>query len=135
LAVNVIGFAALLPVVRPLLPAITIVLVPLTLLAAALELLISTWCRNLKEAHTYLSLIAFLPMAAGMFLVFFPHVWPVWYVVPIAGHQLVIGSIAKGAAMSPALLPALTIVTLTATCAILATASYLLERDEIVYGG
>ena len=56
-----------------LLIAVTLALIPLVLFAAALELLISTWCRNIKEAHTYLSLVIFLPMGIGMFLIFFPH--------------------------------------------------------------
>ncbi len=45
---------------------------PCRCLAASLQLLISTVCRGAKEAHTYLSMLVFLPMGIGMFLVFFP---------------------------------------------------------------
>jgi sodium transport system permease protein len=47
-------------------------LVPLAFLAAALEVAISTACRTTKEAHTYLSLLIFLPMVVSMYLVFLP---------------------------------------------------------------
>ncbi len=66
-------------------------LVPLAMLAAALELAVSTVCRSVKEAHTYLSLMVFAPMAAGMFLVFFPQAAGGWSrVTPIVGQQLLV---------------------------------------------
>lgn len=43
---------------------------PLAMLGAALELLISTACKSTKEAHTYLSFLVFLPMGVGMFAAF-----------------------------------------------------------------
>jgi sodium transport system permease protein len=41
----------------------------LPFLAASIQLLISTLSRGVKEAQTYLSLLVFLPMGIGMFLV------------------------------------------------------------------
>jgi ABC-type Na+ efflux pump permease subunit len=54
-----------------LLLAVTAGILPLALLAASLQLLISTVCRAAKEARTYLSMLVFLPMGLGMFQVFF----------------------------------------------------------------
>src|SRR5262245_1635121 len=74
LAANLAGFAVALGVTPgisasdqfPLLTVWAIFgLAPLALLASAVELLISSLCRTMKEAHTYLSLIVFVPMMIG----------------------------------------------------------------------
>ena len=61
LFVNLLGFALVLHTPH-LAPALAAALLPLALLAAALQLLISTVCRATKEAQTYLSMLVFLPM-------------------------------------------------------------------------
>jgi sodium transport system permease protein len=109
-------------------------LIPLALFAAALELAISTICRSVKEAHTYLSLLIFLPMGAGMFLVFYPQggAWLHW--LPVVGQEWTLGLQLKGAGEPAAssLLLALT----TAVCAILVLmeAAQRLDRDDVIYG-
>jgi len=65
--INLAGFAIVVGLPFHLLIAVTLALIPLVLFASAVELLISTWSRNIKEAHTYLSLVIFLPMVIGMF--------------------------------------------------------------------
>ena len=55
LVLNLVGFAAVTALSPARLLLVALTLAPLALFAAALELLISTWCRNIKEAHTYLS--------------------------------------------------------------------------------
>lgn len=70
LALNVLGFALLLRRVPPW--QVALCLVPLSLLAAALEIWVSTVCRGVQEANTYLSMLVFLPMGLGMFMVFSP---------------------------------------------------------------
>ena len=97
LVVNLAGFAIALGLAPgasfaerfPLLAVwATFGLVPLAILAAALELLISSLCRTMKEAHTYLSLVVFAPMLVGMFLTFFPHRPGGWsLLVPLLGQQ------------------------------------------------
>lgn len=132
--VNLLGFAFVVALSLNLLIAITLALVPLVLFAAAVELLISTWSRNIKEAHTYLSLVIFFPMVIGMFLVFFPHMAATWFWLPVAGQQLAIDLLTKGAPVS--LVSSLALSLITAACAaliLLATAK-LLHRDEFVYG-
>jgi len=70
-------------------PAAALGLISLPLLAASLQLLISTTCRAVKEAQTYLSLSVFLPMGAGMFVVFAPPSAHGWCgLLPLAGQQL-----------------------------------------------
>jgi sodium transport system permease protein len=143
LLVNLSGFAIVVALSREPIPrsglllliTVTLTLVPLALFAAALELWISTWCRNIKEAHTYLSLVIFLPMGVGMFLVFFPQMAPMWFWLPVAGQQLLIDLLAKGAHVSFFSAVALSLITSAAAAAILLAAAKLLQRDEFVYGG
>lgn len=77
-------------------------LVPLTLFASALQMLVATYARSFKEAQTYLSLLLFLPMVPGMVLTFTPvdpSLW--WYAVPTLGQHLLIQDLVGGAAISP----------------------------------
>jgi len=139
LLVNLAGFrgvlaAAGLPVPDLLVP-VACGLVPLALLAAALELLISTFCRNVKEAHTYLSLLVFAPMGIGMFLVFFPrmtHGW--WFMWPILGQQSMLQLSVDGRHVSPVEAILLALITIAVASIVVLSASRLLHRDEIVYG-
>ncbi len=132
---NLLGFAIVVGFSFTILIAVTLTLIPLVLFAAAVELLISTWCRNVKEAHTYLSLIVFLPMAIGMFLVFFPHMASAWLWLPVAGQQLLIDLLTKGAPVSLLSSLAVSVVTAASAAALLLAAAKLLHRDEFVYGG
>src|ERR1039457_748251 len=68
LALNLVGYVPLFHRAPP--PALAICLIPLSLLASALEMWISVLCRGVKEAHTYLSMLVFAPMGLGMFMVF-----------------------------------------------------------------
>ena len=131
---NLSGFAIVAAFPFHLLIAVTLALIPLVLFAAAVELLISTWSRNIKEAHTYLSLVIFLPMGIGMFLVFFPHMASAWFLLPVAGQQLLIDLLTKGAPVSLVSSLALSLITAAAAALILLAAAKLLHRDEFVYG-
>ena len=143
LIVNLLGFAILFAVWGKLAPlvavrallAITVGVLPLALFAASVQVLISTVCRAAKEAQTYLSMLVFLPMGAGMFLVFFPKAagaWCAW--APVIGQQLQVEHWMQGAASS--FIPSAALGCFTAALALLALelASSRLHRDEIVYG-
>ncbi len=110
-------------------------LLPLTLLSAALELLISTACRAVKEAQTYLSLLVFIPMLLGMGLVFFPHAAKPWLnFLPVAGQQLALELSIHGGAgtlLQPLILGWTTI---AAAVLIVVAAANRLKGDDIVYG-
>ncbi len=134
LVVNLLGFAIVIRGGPGLFLAVAIALLPLAFFAAALELLISTWSSNVKEAHTYLSLAVFLPMGVGMFLVFFPQVSPTWYLLPVAGQQLLIDLLGHGGYVSLFGASLLSLITLAVAGLVLLAASNLLHRDEVVYG-
>jgi sodium transport system permease protein len=118
-----------------LLLALALGLLPLSLLAAALQLLISTLCRSTKESQTYLSMVVFAPMLIGMFLVFYPGAPPGWFrILPIAGQQLQLELLMRGGEL-PIFQPLwLGSLTTAAALLILFLAADRLDRDEIVYG-
>jgi sodium transport system permease protein len=142
LLVNVLAFGAVLAfaaatpdTATPLLVLMAPALVTLALAAAALQILVSTLCRNLKEANTYLSMMIFVVMGVGMWLAFRPQSaagW--WYLAPIAGQQFLLQ---RGLATGELpILESLILAATTAASAVLALvyAGRLMRRDAIVYG-
>ena len=143
LTVNLLGFAIVFAVSGMhtggawphLLLAMVVGIFPLALLAGSLQLTISTACRAVKEAQTYLSLVVFLPMVLGMFLVFFPGGVRSWHrFLPVVGQQLQLELLLKGRdvhLLQPIVLGCLTT---ALTILVLLVAADRLQRDEIIYG-
>lgn len=110
-----------------------VVLAPLAVLVASVQLLIALFSKTYKEAQTQLSMFIFLPMIPG-FLFAFGSVdtqsWMAW--LPMLGQHVVISDLLRGHP-SPALSVAgLTAVTLVATALTLAITARLLDRESIV---
>jgi sodium transport system permease protein len=134
LSLNVLGFAMLLHRAPP--PALAACLIPLALLAAALEVWVSTLCRAVKEAHTYLSMLVFLPMGLGMFMVFSPVAGQGWWrFLPVAGQQLQVDAGMRGGELDLWRILLLGFGTLVLAGVALVAAANRLERDDVVYGG
>jgi sodium transport system permease protein len=142
LALNLLGSAMVVAALGTMPPGaglgllllIALGLAPLALLAAALQLLISTFSRNAKEAQTYLSLIVFLPMGAGMLLLFLPRMagqW--WFLLPIAGQQVLMNAWVRGEPVAFIARLILGWITAGAAALLLVRAASLLRRDEVVY--
>jgi sodium transport system permease protein len=137
LTLNLAGFALVFAHAGMHLPWLGVAagMLPLALLAASIQLLISTVCRAAKEAQTYLSMLVFLPMGLGMFQVFFPAAARGWFAyLPVLGQQLQLERWMKGA--STPIVPAAVLGAFTAGLALLVleVAANRLHRDEIVYG-
>jgi sodium transport system permease protein len=109
-------------------------LLPLALLAAALEVGLSTLCTAVKEAHTYMSMLVFVPMAIGMFGVFFPVSSRFGSILPVAGQQVQLQRWLSGEPVG--VLPSLFLGVLTTALAvtILRVTAVWLEHDNAVYG-
>jgi sodium transport system permease protein len=109
-------------------------MLPLTLLAAALEVGLSTLCSNVKEANTYLSMLVFVPMAIGMFGAFFPESAVLGSFLPLAGQQAQLQRWLEGQPVP--VLPSLALGLLTTALAavLLHGTAMWLERDDAVYG-
>lgn len=110
---------------------VTLGLVPLAALGAAVNLLVAVVCRSTKEAHTALRIVAFLPMLVGMLLVFFPSwIGETWFVLPIVGQQALIGWRGSSVPIGPGIVLAL--VTLAAAIPAVWGAARMLDRDDIL---
>jgi sodium transport system permease protein len=120
--------------VRAFLP-IALGLLSLPLLAAAVQLMISTVSRGVKEAQTYLSLIVFGPMGVGMFLVFRPAAkWDWCSFVPLVGQQLQLEALMNGQHVRWFQPIVLGYLTGALALMFLLLAANRLQRDEIIYG-
>lgn len=134
LTLNILGFALLLR--RMPSWQIALCMLPLSLLAAALEVWISTVCRSTKEAHTYLSMLIFLPMGLGMFMVFAPVAGQVWWnFLPVTGQQLQLEASMRGGELDMWRILLLMLVTAALAALALLAAADRLEQDDVVYGG
>jgi sodium transport system permease protein len=110
-------------------------MIPLAFLAAALQLAISTVCRTAKEAHTYLSVLIFIPMGVAMFLLFLPDKLGPWVAfVPVAGQQAVAEAGMQTGHWPLAQAFTLALATAWLTSVTVIVAGKMLERDSIVYG-
>jgi sodium transport system permease protein len=145
LAVNLIGCVVALalapgplPVERfPLLAVwATFGLVPLALMASAIELLISSLCRTMKEAHMYLSMVVFLPMMVGMFLTFSPNRPGGWsLVIPLVGQQSLLERGLSGERLAFSSCLFLALMTLAAAVPAIAGTAAVLGRDQSTAAG
>lgn len=110
-------------------------LVSLAMVAASLQLLISSASHTIKEAQTYLSLVAFVPMAIGMFMAFSSagkHEWLNY--IPVVGQEIQLQSLLSGQDIQ-LLQPIVAGYLSTMLAAILLMAcTNRLQRDEILYG-
>ena len=143
LFVDLLGFAIVLALTGIHSPALSLPsavslafgLLSLPLLAAAMQLLISTASHATKEAQTYLSLVVFAPMGVGMFMVFSPAAKHAWLgYLPMVGQQLQLEAWVNGQPIGLWQPVALGYLTLALTFLALMAATNRLRRDEILYG-
>jgi sodium transport system permease protein len=108
-------------------------LIPLACMGAALQLLVATRCRSTKEAQSWLMMAVFVPMVAGMGIVFFPGWTDRWWMItPIIGQQVMITGSLAGDGVS--LLRGLTLASTTAACtiALLLAGSAGLNHNDVL---
>ena len=137
LVLTVAAFAAALGVVTfgGLIGSMLVALVPLALLASAVHLLLASLCRTTKEAHAWLSGLVFAPMAAGMFVVFFPGALDDWTsLLPVVGQQRLLSRAIGGEAVSLRDDAVLAVVTLGAAFPALLGTGRALGRDDFLDG-
>jgi sodium transport system permease protein len=131
----VLTFAAATP--RTAAPLLLMVpaLLTLAFAAAALQILVSTLCRNLKEANTYLSMLIFAVLGLGMWLAFRPQsaeAW--WFLAPIAGQQRLLQLVLASGSLPALESLVLAAMTAAATALALLCAGRLMNRDAVIYG-
>ena len=114
---------------------IALAVLPLTLLASAVQMLVATYARSFKEAQTYLSLLLFLPVLPGLVTTFVPFEGTaLTALVPVLGQHQLIDDVLSGEGLSwVQLLASLAGVALpTALC--LWACARLLRSERIIFG-
>lgn len=111
------------------------IVVPLMLLAAGAQMLISTFARSFKEAQSYVQLLVLVPVIPAAFLSISPIKNQLWMMgVPFLSQDLLITSAMRGEGVDPIWLCASTAATLALAAACLLATIRLLGQERIVFG-
>jgi sodium transport system permease protein len=109
--------------------------IPLALLAAALQVAAATHARSFKEGQTYLSILLFVPMIAGMLLAFSRTPSAPWHlVVPVVAQHHVIAAVLRGETPGSLAIALPAAVAIAMTALLLRRIAALLSSDRILYG-
>jgi len=112
-----------------------LLLLPLVLLAPALQMLIALFARSFKEAQTQLSLLMLLPMLPGLLLSFQSFEPKPWMrIVPILAEQILMRDLLYGKAIVPSAQMLTGGATLALTVICLGVTARLLHHERIVLG-
>ncbi len=110
------------------------VCLPLVVLAAATQLLISAVTRSMKEAQTYLGLLPLIPGIAGMVLALAPvDARPLLAAIPTFGQTVLMGQLVRSEPVSGVFIAITALATVGATALLLLLGFRLYEREEILF--
>lgn len=77
--------------------SVLILMLPLTLLLAALQTIVAAFAKSFREAQTYLSILMLVPMIPSLLLALMPVRARIWmYAVPLLGQQFGIMDLVRG---------------------------------------
>src|SRR5690606_30658218 len=115
--------------------AIFLITLPMILLAGALQMIIATSARSVKEAQSYLGFLPLIPALPGLFLAFIPIRPELWMMlVPTFGQQLLINQLLRGEAVSALFVILSAGVTLAAGALLALLAMRLFGREQVLFG-
>lgn len=119
----------------PALGAIFLICLPMMLLAAAIQMIIATSSRSVKEAQSYLGFLPLIPALPGLFLAFLPLRPALWQMLlPTFGQQVLINQLMRGEAVSPLFVAVSAAVTLLLGVALTVVAMGLFTREGVLFG-
>ena len=112
--------------------AVLLVLLPLALLAPALQMLLSLFAASAREAHTQVSLLTLIAAVPGFFVAFGSVPEGGWLtMVPLVAQQVQIGDLLSGRAVGAEVALVAAAVSLAAAGVALAATTRLLVRERI----
>ncbi len=115
--------------------SILAVVLPLTLMASAAQVLISTFARSFKEAQSYIQVLMMIPVLPSAFLSLSPIKTQLWMMaIPFLGQNLLVTSLMRGEGMDPMglLLSLAGVLVVTGIC--LAATVRMLGSERVVFG-
>ncbi|NJN15930.1 MAG: ABC transporter permease [Oscillochloris sp.] len=112
---------------------IFLITLPMLLLAGALQMIIASGSRTVKEAQSYLSFLPLIPALPGLFLAFLPIRPALWMMlVPTFGQQLLINQLMRGEALDLLFVAVSTAVTVVVGVVLILVAVRLFSRERLV---
>ncbi|NTU78742.1 MAG: ABC transporter permease [Chloroflexales bacterium] len=119
----------------PALAGIFLITLPMMLLAGALQMIIATMSRTVKEAQSYLAFLPLIPALPGLLLAFIPYKPALWMMlVPTFGQQILINQLMRGEAIAPLFATVASAVTLAVGAALTMMAVRLFGREGVLFG-
>lgn len=113
---------------------IFLICVPLMMFAVALQVIVATVSRSIKETQTYLGLLPLIPSLPGMVLVFVPLKAELWMAaIPTFGQILIMGRLVREEPLIWSHVAVSAGVTVAIALALFAAAARLYERDGLVF--
>ena len=113
----------------------SIAVVPLALLASALQMFVATFARSFKEAQTYVSLLIFVPIIPSTVLQFYPLQSAGWMMlIPALSHHLLLVDVMGGEPIAALSLVTSVVATTLLAILFLSLTSWMLRQEKIVFG-
>ena len=114
---------------------IIVMLVPMALLAASLQMLTSLFAKSFKEAQSYIAFISFIPVATVLATLIGGVKAADWmYAVPVLGQQQLLTNVLRGEGMDMLHFAMTSCVTVLLTIVIVTVLTRLLRSERVVYG-
>jgi sodium transport system permease protein len=116
------------------LAVIFFIVLPIAVLATALQTIIAAFSRTVKEAQSYLGLLPLLPAAPGLLLAFSPLEAELWtMLIPTFGQQLLINQLMRGESVSLLNVLVSVIMTLLVGVVLIWVAVRLFGREDMLF--
>ena len=110
-------------------------IVPMALVAPALQIFLSCFAKSFKEAQSYLGLLMIVPTLPGIAIIFYPLTNQPWlHPVPIIGQYAMVTDILGGTAPHAVALIGATVVGALITLGLLSLATKLFSSEKIIFG-
>ena len=110
-------------------------MIPVVFMAVALEMLVASYARSVKEAQTYTQLIAFAGFLPSLFLSVLPIQPQEWmYIIPTIGQLYFITDVSRGLPLDTTLVALCSLLTLAIGAAALMAAMRFYNQERIILG-
>ena len=110
-------------------------MIPVVFMAVALEMLVASYARSVKEAQTYTQLIAFAGFLPSLFLSVLPIQPQEWmYIIPTIGQLYFITDVSRGLPLDTTLVALCSLLTLAIGAAALMAAMRFYNQERVILG-
>jgi sodium transport system permease protein len=110
-------------------------IVPMGLVASALQMFVSCFAKSFKEAQSYLGMLVLLPTLPGIVAVMYPLTNRPWmHPIPVLGQYAMVTEILGGKFPLPLALVGANLVAIVVTTALLVLATRLFSSEKIIFG-